>query len=70
MVIPYMEVFDFTASKHLTYKVRTCMIDENLLQAAQRSWFNRPRNSEIDGKLPIIGEENDQFVSYSGTRLI
>ena len=36
--IPYMEVFDFTASKHLPYKVWTCIIDGNLLQTAQRSF--------------------------------
>ena len=48
-----MEVFDFTASKHLPYKVRTCMIDGNLLQTAQTSFDFKGR---VAVKLTIKSE--------------
>ena len=48
--MPYMEVFDFTASKHLPYQVRACVIDGNFLQAAQRSFDLNPGG----GVLPIM----------------
>ena len=38
LYLTYMEVFDFTTSKHLPYKVRTCMIDGNILQNALRGF--------------------------------